>query len=245
MLGCSGTYPGPDSPCSSYLLEHDGFRLLLDAGNGSTGVLQRCCEIVDVDAALVSHLHGDHYLDLVTLTYARRYHPSGPPPPLPVFGPTGTREQLLAAFARPESAELLDAAYAFTDLRPGRLDVGPFAVATERVDHPVETYGMRLAAGGRTLAYSADTAPCAGLDRLARDADLLLCEASFLDGEDNPTGVHMTGGEAGQAAARAGAGRLLLTHLVPWGDSERSLAAATSAYAGPVELAATCRVVEV
>lgn len=107
----------------------------------------------------------------------------------------------------------------------------------DRVNHPVETYGVRLEHGGRVLAYSADTAPCEALDRLAFGADMFLCEASYLDGMQNPPDLHLTGREAGEAATKAGVGRLLLTHLVPaWGSEALTYDAAVSAYAGPVEI---------
>ncbi len=236
VLGRAGTFAGPDSPCSSYLVEASGFRLLLDMGNGSTGSLQRYADLLAPHAVLLSHLHGDHYLDLVTYTYARRYHPTGPAPRLPVYGPADTRERLQRSVG-PRSVALIDEVY---DVRPapaGGFEVGPFAVTLVPVRHPVPCTAVRLAADGRVLAYSADTGPCDALVSAARDADLFLCEASYLDGEPNPPDIHLTGREAGEHAARAGVARLLLTHLVPWGDPPRSLAAAASTYAGPTELA--------
>ncbi len=98
VLGCAGTFPGPRSGCSSYLVEHDGFRLLLDAGNGAVGALQRHGGLLDLDAVLLSHLHADHCVDLVAYAYARIYPPAGPPPPLPVYGPGGTEERLVRVF---------------------------------------------------------------------------------------------------------------------------------------------------
>jgi len=92
VLGCAGTYPAPDSPCSSYLLEAQGYRLLLDLGSGAVGALARHHpggDLRDIDAALISHLHGDHWLDLVPYAYARRYAPGGAAPPLPVYSPSG------------------------------------------------------------------------------------------------------------------------------------------------------------
>ena len=87
------------------------------------------------------------------------------------------------------------------------------------MNHPVETYGVRLEHDGRVLCYSSDTAPCDALLRLAQDADVFLCEASYLDGVENPPDLHLTGREAGEAATKAGVGRLLLTHLVAaWGS---------------------------
>lgn len=245
VVGCAGTFPGPESACSSYLVEQDGFRLLVDAGNGSTGMLQRSIGLLDIDAVVISHLHGDHYLDLITYTYARRYHPAGSPGCLPVFGPTGTREHVAGAFGRPVS-ELLDSVYDFREIPgPGRLGIGPFEIDLARVNHPVETFAMRIASGGRSLTYSADSGLSDELVKLARDTDLFLCEASYLEGEDNPPDIHLTGQEAGEHATRAEVRRLLLTHLVPWGDPERTLSEATGAYDGDIEVVTSGAVFDV
>ena len=238
IVGCAGTFPGPQSACSSYLVEHDGFRLLLDAGNGSTGELQRSIGLLDLDAVMISHMHGDHFLDLVTYTYARRYHPDGNPACLPVHGPSDVAEHVAAAFGRPVK-ELLDAVYEFHPASgPDTVALGPFTIERERVNHPVETYAMRITAGGRTLAYSADSGVCDELVKIARDADVFLCEASYLDGDPNPPDIHLTGREAAEHAARAGVRQLVLTHLVPWGDADRTLGEATGVYDGPIAVAA-------
>jgi ribonuclease BN (tRNA processing enzyme) len=230
IVGMSGTFPGPTSGCSSYLLEHEGFRLLLDVGNGSTGALQEACGLLGPDAVVVSHLHGDHYLDLITYTYARRYHPDGQAPLLPVYGPSNIREAILGAYGR-DVGDLLKEVYDFHAVDgDSKVGIGPFEVDLRQVNHPVETYGMRISAGGRTLAYSADTGECGTLVDLAKDVDLFLCEASYLDGEDNPPDVHLTGKMAAEYATKAAAQKLLLTHLVPWGDQSRTLAEATANY---------------
>jgi ribonuclease BN (tRNA processing enzyme) len=245
VVGCAGTFPGPDSACSSYLLEQDGFRLLVDAGNGSTGVLQKSIGLLDIDAVLISHLHGDHYLDLVTYTYARRYHPDGYPGSLPVHGPSDIREHIAGAFGRPVD-DLLDAVYEFYPVSgPTRVGIGPFDIELGRVNHPIETYGMRFTAGGRTLAYSADSGVSDDLVKLARQADVFLCEASYLEGEDNPPDIHLTGKQAAEHAGRADVGRLLLTHLVPWGDASRTLAEAEQAYDGDVSVVDTGAVYDI
>ena len=236
IVGCAGTFPGPNAACSSYLLEHDGFRLLVDAGNGSTGALQRSIGLLDIDAVLISHMHGDHYLDLITYTYARRYHPDGSPGCLPVHGPSDVEEHIAGAFGRPVGG-LLGEVYEFHPVsEPGRLGIGPFDIELGRVNHPIETYGMRFTAGGRTLAYSADTGVSEDLVKLARQADVFLCEASYLDGDDNPPDIHLTGKQAAEHASRAGVGRLLLTHLVPWGDAGRTLAEAEQAFDGDLSI---------
>jgi ribonuclease BN (tRNA processing enzyme) len=111
------------------------------------------------------------------------------------------------------------------------------------MNHPVETFGFRLEHAGRALAYSADTGPTEALVDLARDADVLLCEASFAPPDDAaaaalPQGLHLTARQAGQHAARAGVGQLVLTHLVPWNDKNASLEEAGQAFGGPLALAA-------
>jgi ribonuclease BN (tRNA processing enzyme) len=235
VLGCAGTFPGPGTPCSGYLLEEGGYRLLIDAGNGSIGNLQLHCGLLDVDAVLISHLHGDHYLDLVTYTYARRYHPDGPAPVLPVYGPAGTAEHVLGAFGRPVG-QLLAEVYDFRVYNGRTLEVGPFQLTVGEVNHPVQTFAMRLSDGRASLAYSADTGVCPGLVDLVRDAQVFMCEATYLAGEDNPPNVHLTGQQAGEHASRAGVGRLLLTHLAPWGDGERALSEAATSYRGELGL---------
>ena len=236
VLGCSGTYPGPESPCSGYLVEHDGFRLVLDLGNGALGQLQRHCGLLDVDAVWISHLHADHCLDLVAYSYARRYHPDGPPPALPVHGPEGLAERLRAAYESPPR-DGLGEVYDFTVVEPGRSVIGPFEVSVARVEHPVEAHALRLRAGGRTLVYSGDTAPSAELVELARDCDLLLCEASWESSPEPPPGIHLTGRQAGEHADRAGARRLVLTHLVPFVDPAVIEAEARAAYGGRLDVA--------
>ncbi|HWB38152.1 MAG TPA: MBL fold metallo-hydrolase [Rugosimonospora sp.] len=237
VLGCAGSFPGPDAPCSAYLVEADGFRLLLDFGTGSLAVLQQLGALHDLDAVLLSHLHCDHMLDACSYVVVRRYAPDGPYPVLPLYGPTGVRERITAVYGAPDEGPI-DDVYDCHTLRPGTRRIGPFEVTLERVNHPVETYGVRLSHGGRTLAYSADTGMCEALLRLADKADVFLCEASYLDGRQNPPDLHLTGGEAGSIATKAGVGRLLLTHLVQaWGDPADTLDSATTTFAGPVALA--------
>jgi ribonuclease BN (tRNA processing enzyme) len=235
VLGCSGTFPGPDSACSSYLVEHEGFRLLLDAGNGAVGALQQHVELFGIDAVLLSHLHADHCMDLVAYSYARRYNPVERLDPLPVFAPPGAQERLLRCYERwPEDG--LESVYSFHDVHPGRMELGPFQVDLASMAHPVECNAIRLTAGGRSLTYSGDTGPTENLVKLAQGTDLALFEASWYDGDPNPPDVHLTGREAGEHAAKAQAGRLLLTHVVPWGSRERTLEEADGVFPGPLEV---------
>ena len=94
VVGCAGSFPGPDSPASCYLLEAEGFRLVIDMGNGALGVLQRYAGLFGIDAICVSHLHADHCADLGTYWVVRQYPDDGPKPPIPVHGPRGTAKRV-------------------------------------------------------------------------------------------------------------------------------------------------------
>ncbi|HKB30986.1 MAG TPA: MBL fold metallo-hydrolase [Streptosporangiaceae bacterium] len=243
VVGYAGSFPGPDSPASCYLLEAEGFRMVLDLGSGALGPLQRHVRLNDVDAVCISHLHVDHYMDMCPYWVVRNYAPGGTPPPIPVYGPAGTANRLALAYGLdpdPGMTRVFD----FVTLSPGRREIGPFSVTAGHVNHPVETFGFRIEYGGRALAYSADTGESATLAELARSADVLLCEASFIDRPGLPANLHLTGRGAGEHAARAGAGHLVLTHLTPGNDPACTLAEAQSAFGGTVSLASADRVID-
>ena len=239
VVGCSGSYPGPDSSASCYLLEadHDGrvWRVLLDLGSGALGALQRYADPLSIDAVLLSHLHADHCLDLCGYYVLRKYHPTGPQPPIPVWGPAGAADRMARAYDLPTDPGMT-AEFDFHSWA-GPVQVGPFTVVPMPVAHPVAAYGLRIAADGATLAYTGDTGPTPVLDDLARDADLFLAEASFRSVDSSPPDLHLTGAEGGAIAPRAGARRLVLTHVPPWHDPQEALAEARTTFAGPSELA--------
>lgn len=239
VVGCSGSYPGPDSAASCYLVEHDGFALLLDLGNGALGPLQRYRALDRIDAVLLSHLHADHCLDMTSFYVFRHFHPDGPLPPIPVHAPIGAAARLARAYDLPEDPGMT-AEFAFVDLADGVRTIGPFTVTAARVAHPVEAYAVRVEAGGIALAYSGDTGPTPALVEVARDADIALIEASFLDpplGEALPEGVHLSARQAGEHARAAGVRTLVLTHLVPWNDRPESMRQGAAGFGSEVLLA--------
>jgi len=242
VVGCSGSYPGPTSPASCYLLEAPDpeepgrtWRVLLDLGNGALGALHRYADPLAVDAVLLSHLHADHCLDLAGYYVLRKYHPDGAQPRIPVWGPVGTADRLARAYDLPTEPGMREE-FEFCEW-DGPVVLGPIRVEPVPVTHPVPAFGLRVSVGGRVVAYTGDTGPCEQLTQLARDADLLLAEASFRDGDDNPVDLHLTGTDCGEVARAAGVRRLVLTHVPPWHDPEVALGEARAAYDGPVELA--------
>lgn len=226
VIGCAGSFPGPDSPASCYLLESDGVRIVLDMGNGALGGLQAATDIYSVDAVVLSHLHVDHFIDLTSYYVALKYRPGGSPGRrVPVWGPAGTAQRLVAAYGltgSDMSGEL--------DIRPISEDfrIGPFRITTRRVPHPIEARAIRVESGGVTLTYSGDTGPHPELAEFAGGSDLALFEASFLSRDRNPADLHLTAAEAAEAANQARANRLVLTHLVPWNPPVETLAEAQS-----------------
>ena len=242
VVGCSGSFPGPDSPASCYLVEADGddgrtWRILLDLGSGALGRLQAHTDPLAVDGVFLSHLHPDHWFDMSGYYVLRKYHPDGPQPRIPVYGPTGTAARMATAYGLPEQPGMTEE-FDFHEYAGGQtVTVGPFSVDVARVLHPVEAYAIKVSNGRRSFVYSGDTGACDALIDLAQGADLLLAEASFREGDDNPVDLHMTGKEAAETAVRSGVRRLVLTHIPPWHEPATALAEAKPVYDGPLELA--------
>ncbi|MGZ4777444.1 MAG: MBL fold metallo-hydrolase [Oryzihumus sp.] len=242
VVGCSGSFAGPDSAASCYLLEadHEGrtWRVLLDLGSGALGALHEFVDPRSLDGVLITHLHADHYFDMSGLYVIWKYHPDGPPARIPVWGPAGVADQLASAYGL-DTEPGMTAEFDFHEYDGTPVTIGPFAVTTHLLAHPIPAYGLRVQVGDRVLAYSGDTGPCDALLDLAAGADVLLCEAAFVEGGDNPTDLHLTGKQAGALATEAGVGRLVLTHIPPWNDKAVARAEAEEAYAGPLDVAAT------
>lgn len=242
VIGCSGSFPGPASPASCYLVEHEGFSLLLDLGSGALGALQEHLPLSGIDAIALTHLHPDHCLDMCGLYVAQRYHPEGPRTPIPVWGPAGTASRLARAYDVPEVPGMT-AEFDFHELVVGSQAIGPFRVDAVRVNHPVEAYALRVAVGDHAIAYSGDTGECPALIDVSRGADIALFEASCLDSQPAPD-VHLTARQAAEHAHAAGAGMLVLTHLVPWNDASETLREARPAFGGDIMLAASGLVID-
>ncbi|WP_129658832.1 MBL fold metallo-hydrolase [Rothia halotolerans] len=249
VIGCSGSFAGPHSPASCYVVSGDDaegrtWRLVLDMGSGALGSIQRHLPLPAIDGILVSHLHPDHCIDLAGLHIAVRWDPRGwPRGPIPMYSPAGSHAYL----AHPHGIGLdpgLTGSFEFHDWQEREaVEIGPFTVEAFRVVHPVpDPYAIRVVhhgpAGDTVLAYSGDSDACDALVEAARDADVFLCEAAYMEGRDDALrGIHLTGLRAGEVASRAGARRLMLTHLPIWNDPVQAEEEARRAYPGPVLMA--------
>jgi len=237
VLGSHGTWPRAGGAASGYLLSRDGFHVWLDAGTGTLAKMQEHVDPFRLGAVIVSHRHFDHFLDLYPYFFARW---SEGHPPLPLYAPPGMFRHAM------QIEDGLPLGFTSTEVEPGQsFEVGPFRVETALMRHPVPTLGMRFSADGTSFAYSADTGPSDELVALARDADLLLEEATFLGRENPAPDFHLTAGEAGEHAARAGAGTAVLTHIRPLNDRDEVLEQASATYDGELSVAREGMEVEV
>jgi ribonuclease BN (tRNA processing enzyme) len=240
VIGCAGSFPGPDSPASCYLVEapFEGrtYRLLIDLGSGALGNLQRVCDLRDIDAIAISHLHADHCFDLSGFYVVSKYHPDGALDRVPVLAPAGAGDYLATAYGITEPVGMTEQ-FDFRDWQDGAtIELGPFMITSILVDHPVPAYAIRVATDTHSLVYSGDTGPTEALVELAADADLFLCEASFVESAVNPPNLHLTGAEAGEYAKRARVGRLLVTHIPAWTDRAEVESDVKTTWDGPYEL---------
>lgn len=249
VLGRSTATPNPGEACSGHLIESRQTRVLVDIGPGVVAQLLTRMQPADLTALVISHMHPDHMLDLVTLRYAFPWV-NPPPDRLVVFTPPGSTDQLLDLARGAGDPRFFETTF---DIREhdgaGELTFRELRLQPVETQHYVPTWGFRMTDGDGTLAYSADSGPCDALLELARDADLFLCEAALQSPEDDPQPErrgHLTAAEAGGAARDAGARRLVLTHLqVADGEVDGPERAAAEAFGGPAEVAVAHRTYEI
>ncbi len=251
VLGKSPSWQDAGGACSGYLVQHDNYSLLVDCGNGVFSKLRRYLDYVDVSAVLISHMHADHFLDLVPFAYALTYAPRQQP--VPVAGWPGTDHPARPELHAPAGAgnvfrqivgcwgnnDLVDGAFALHEYDgPDQFSIGPFSVRLCEVPHYTTTYAVELMTpDGSRLTYSADCSPNDELVEFAHDTDMLLIEATLPRPERTGIRGHLTPHEAGEHGRRAGASRLVVTHFSDELDPEWTRAEASRGFGGPVELA--------
>lgn len=234
VLGSSGIWATRDRACAGYLLDLGDKKVLLDCGAGTwRNLLDQHADHASIDAVILSHRHPDHVSDLFQVLHARLYGGAEPLPEIPLWAPAETLERL-TAFSKE-----LDQAFHLSSISPGdSISIGEARLSFFPMAHPPDTVGVRVENDGAVFAYSSDTGPAGDLDGLARSADVFLCEATLQDSDDSWEG-HMRASQAGEAGARAGVGKIVLTHLPPGRDAGLSLAEAHKTCGGAeVQLAA-------
>jgi ribonuclease BN (tRNA processing enzyme) len=252
VLGKSPSWQDVDGACSGYLVEEAGTCLLLDCGNGVFSKLRRFCDYVDVDAVVISHLHADHFLDLVPFAYALTYAPRQQPvavdrwpgtdsPARPALHvPAGARATFRRVVGAWGNEDLIDKAFDVHEYgEDDVLEIGKLRVRFGEVPHFTATYAVEIASsdGGGRFTYGADSAPNEALVRFADGTDLLLIEATLPRPEREGPRGHLTPAEAGEHGSRARAGRLVLTHISDELDAGWAEAEARRAFAGDVSVA--------
>lgn len=237
VLGSATPYPKVDNPCSGYLVSGAGTRVWVDAGSGTLAELQRHVRLDELDAIWISHLHADHSADLLTAYYGALYADVRLAAPIPLYGPPGIADRLAHFLTNTSTRSPVESAFGIEELHDGhRVRVGALTLTSRAVAHGMPAFGLRVEAGGRSLVYSGDTAPCPALTSLADGCDVLLCEADGFDARSE--GVHHTPEDAGDTAQTAQAGRLIVTHVGRSLTPGQATAAASTRFDGPTDHAA-------
>jgi ribonuclease BN (tRNA processing enzyme) len=238
VLGKSPAWQDAGGACSGYLIEGGGACVLLDCGSGVFGKLRAVRDYGEVDALVISHLHADHVLDLIPYASALTYAPSRAHKPT-LFAPPGAGaafRRLCAAAGMRE--EHIEHAFAFEEYDPAAgVAIDGLQVRFQPVPHFLPTNAVEFAGENKRITYSADSSPSEDLCAFANGTDLLLIEATLPAPEsDGPRG-HLTPAEAGEHGRRAGARRLVLTHMSDELDADWVRAEAEKAFGGTVDLA--------
>jgi ribonuclease BN (tRNA processing enzyme) len=252
VLGKSPSWQDAGGACSGYLLEEDGTAVVIDCGNGVFGKLRQRIDYVDVDAVVISHLHADHFLDLVPFSYALTYAPRQQPVPVdrwpgtdnpacPVLhAPPGARHTFRRVVGAWGNDDLIENAFELREYDPSNeIEIGPLRVRFQPVPHFTETFAMLISStnGSGRIVYGADSSPTDALTELAQGADLILVEATLPRPERTGVRGHLTPGEAGELARASGAKRLVLVHISDELDAGWARREAEESFGGPVEVA--------
>jgi ribonuclease BN (tRNA processing enzyme) len=250
VLGKSPSWQDAGGACSGYLIEEEGHRLLLDCGNGVFAKLRSRCDYVAVDAVVISHLHADHFLDLVPFSYALTYAPRQQPVPVDrwpgtdtparpaLHVPAGGRDTFRRVVGAWGNEDLIEKAFTLREYGvDDHIEVGPLHIGFHEVDHFVQTFAIEISAGNGRFVFGADTGPSDDLVAFAQGADLLIIEATLPRPEREGVRGHLTPAEAGDHARRAGVHRLVLTHISDELDESWARREAEEAFGGPVQVA--------
>lgn len=241
VLGCLGAYPYKGQGTTSYLLQSEGFNLLLDAGSSTLVELEKEIDPLDLDAVILTHYHHDHIADLGVLQYYWQLYPTKTPKPiLPIYGHTEDSFHF-------EDLTLAGVTEGHAYFEAEELKLGPFLVTFMKTIHPVPCYAMRFVEEktGAVFVFTGDSGYLESFNEFAKEADLFLADTYLFDGNERHK-AHFTAGEAGTFTKEAAVNKLVLTHLPQHGDLEKLRQQALATSGGiPVELAQPHKVFEI
>lgn len=240
VLGCSAAYPGPSGACSGYLVQEGKTSLLVDCGTGVLSNIQRVLTLDRVDGIVISHLHADHFFDLIPFRYALRRPIHRDLHPALYLPPGGKKSLLKAVSAFDKSPDFFSKHFHINEYDPrAGIQVGKLSIEFTFVKHYIPAYAMSIS-GKKRLVYSADSGMCDQLSDVANGADLFLCEAARCSRDDGEWG-HMLAGDAARIAKSGKVKGLVLTHFWPDHDYSGQLAQAGKVFGGGLEEAAVLR----
>jgi len=247
ILGSGTCVPYHRRGPAGYVLEGGGETILVDSGSGTLDRLVRAgLDYRHLTAAAYTHPHPDHTADLAPLLFALNYTPGFQRvEPLAIFAPAGFDGFLAALEALYPGIRPRDYRIELSAAGDSELAQGEVAVVSRRVVHAgLPAVAYRFEMGGVRVVFSGDTEYCPGIVDVARDADLLVIEASSPFADRDP-GPHLTAALAGRVATEAGARKVVLTHQYPSCDEHDMAALAGEHFAGEVLVAEDLMVLEV
>lgn len=205
VLGNKGPYPSVNEACSGYLYETRNTKILLDCGSGVFQKLIQKIDLKDLDAVIISHLHGDHMSDLLVLSYALLVKKL---PPLKVFIPEKPEAESFAL----KSNKYLDVEI----IRENQVyAISEAKIRFASVKHSILCYATKISSGKSVIVYTGDTQYTKTIGEFAKWCDLLICDAAFSEETYHKGAPHASAIQAGKMAKEAEAAKLLLTHFEP------------------------------
>lgn len=213
VLGSEPAWPSAMRACTGFLVETEGTIVLIDCGTGVFERLRATLPPEDVSAVVISHLHFDHFADLIPFRYYLSYEAESRSFPELHLPPNATETLRKVVEPVDPSPDFFTGVFETSEYDPEKeLLIGDLSISFHKTRHPVETFAMRLSSGGETVVFSADTGWLTSLADFAGGADLFICEATWANGEGNPD-IHLSAPEAGRLAKMAGVRKLALTHV--------------------------------